>query len=180
MVYNGSGWHQSSYVTNDARPRTGLSTAWSKGDPNEEIYLYYIDKDDIVQELRGYHGSDHWTQGTLGTNQLRTAATYSTVATEYAGACATGNNLFMYYQTSDGIVQEVLWDEALDSWTLGHKHEGVNPGSDFATDLRDNIWRLYAVNTSSTVVQYECINCCTKLHWSQSNIFSLTSFQSYS
>ncbi|KAG7001431.1 aristolochene synthase [Physcia stellaris] len=161
VVYNGSGWHKSSYVTNNARSRTGLSTTWGGEKPNERIYLYYIDKDDVLQELRGYHGSDDWTKGTLGAIQLRTAAPYSAVAAEFAGDCATDNNAFIYYQTSNGTLQEVLWNKALDSWTLGHEHEGVNLGSDFVTDLGDNIWRLYAVTTSSMVVQYECINCCT-------------------
>lgn len=176
MIYNGSGWHKSSYVTNNARSRTGLSTTWGGEKPNERIYLYYIDKDDVLQELRGYHGSDEWTEGTLGAFQIRTAAPYSAVAAEFAGDCATDNNAFLYYQTPKGTLQEVLWNKALDSWTLGHEHEGVNLGSDFVTDLGDNIWRLYAVNTSSMVVQYECFNCCTRLYWSQSTIFSLYFF----
>ena len=165
-VYNGS-WQKPVYVTNDARLGTGLATAWGTGEPDEKIWLYYIDKDDKLQELRGTHGNETWIRGSLGNSAFEAANNYSALSMEFIGGCATGINAFLCYQTADGTVRQVLWNSLEDSWLPGLNFTDVKPHSDFVTHDRNAAWRVYMMNRDSQVIQYDCFNCCDSVHWKE-------------
>ena len=63
VVYNGTGWHKPTFVADDARTGTGLSVARMGGALEDNIWLYYIDKANTLQELRGTHASDARARG---------------------------------------------------------------------------------------------------------------------
>ena len=165
-VYNGS-WQKPAYVTNDARLGTGLATAWGTGEPDEQIWLYYIDKGDKLQELRGTHGNDTWIRGTLGNSAFQAASTYSALAMEFLGACGTAINAFLCYQTAEGTVRQVLWNSKVDSWLPGLNFTDVKPHSEFVTYDRNSAWRIFLMNRDSQVIQYDCFNCCDSVEWKQ-------------
>ena len=165
-VYNGS-WQKPVYVTNDARLGTGLATAWGTGEPDEKIWLYYIDKDDKLQELRGTHGNETWIRGTLGNPAFEAANNYSALSMEFLGQCGTGINAFLCYQTADGTVRQVLWNSLEDSWLPGLNFTDVKPRSDFVTYDRNSAWRVFLMNRDFQVIQYDCFNCCDSVQWKQ-------------
>lgn len=171
-VYNGS-WQKPTYVTNDARVGTGLATAW--GLPSESdvaMWLYYIDKDDKLQELRGSHGNDTWIRGTLGNSAFEAANTYSALSMEFLGECGTGINAFLCYQTADGTVRQVLWNSQVDTWVPGLNFTDVEPHSGFVTHDRNSAWRVFLMNRDSQVFQYDCFNCCDSVQWKQGTTVS--------
>jgi Fungal fucose-specific lectin len=86
VIYNELQWHDSEFVTNDARSGSGLTAVWFSSDPIL-IYLYYIDKNNVLQERRGQHASDTWVNGALGLKSLVAASNYSDVLAQYAGTC---------------------------------------------------------------------------------------------
>ena len=170
-VYNGS-WQKPTYVTNDARLGTGLASAWTTpaAGANERLWIYYIDKDDKLQELRGTHGNDTWIRGTLGNPGFEAASTYSALSMEFLGGCGTAINAFLCYQTADGTVRQVLWNEQEDSWLAGPNFTDVKPRSDFVTHDRNSAWRVFMMNRDSQVIQYDCFNCCESVDWKQGTI----------
>ena len=127
LVYNQSEWHSSEFVTNDARLGTGLSVV-QFGPVPTLIYVYYIDKEGYLQELRGTHGSNDWTPGTLGEGRFKAVDTYSALSANYVGSCADrgeirGNIGWVYYES----VRFMHWTP----WILGNF-----AGSNFATGRR--------------------------------------------
>ena len=171
VVYNGAGWQKPVYITDDARLGTGLTTAWLKGTSDNEIWIYYIDKANKLQELRGAHGSDTWKQGTLGKAGLEDATPGSVISMQYVGDCASGVNAWLCYQTPNGTIRQISWNAANDSWTSGVKFPGLKPQSGFVTYNRDSIWRVFAMDTDSHVVQYDCVDCCRSVKWNQGTLF---------
>ena len=155
LVYNQSEWHSSDFVTNDARLGTGLSVV-QFGPVPTLIYVYYIDKEGYLQELRGTHGSNDWTPGTLGEGRFKAVDTYSALSANYIGSCTDrgeiqGNIGWVYYESvrfthwtprswatlqdltlpqEDGI-QEALWEHDEDQWSKGNLFPDHAPGSDF-------------------------------------------------
>ena len=174
-VYNGS-WQKPRFVTNDARLGTGLSTAWTlpADEPTERLWVYYIDKDDKLQELRGAHDNDTWIRGTLGNFAYEAASTYSALSMEFLGGCATAINSFLCYQTADGTVRQVVYNSIEDSWLAGPNFTDVKLHSDFVTYDRNSAWRVFLMNRDSQVVQYDCFNCCVSVNWEQGKTSSST------
>lgn len=64
VAYNYSQWHDSEYITDDARPGSPITAYWSGDEFNYN--LFYADKNNVLQERRGQHGSSTWVNGTLG------------------------------------------------------------------------------------------------------------------
>lgn len=89
----------------------------------------------------------------------------------YAGDCATGINAWLGYQTSEGTIRLVYWNEGLDSWTPGIIITGITPDSSFVGHITitesNTAWRIFTVNTDSVVEQYNCVNCCDNVSWKQ-------------
>lgn len=164
-MYSRSGWQKPVYVTNDARLGTGLTTAWLNGTSDIKIWIYYIDKSNKLQELRGTHGNDTWEQGTLGNAGFEDATPGSAISMQYVGDCDSGVNAWLCYQTSNGTIRQISWNAANDSWTLGVDFPGLKPQSGFVTYSRNSVWRVFAMNTDSQVVQYDCVDCCGNVKW---------------
>ena len=119
----------------------------------------------MVQELRGAHASDVWTQGTLGAFHFEVAQGYSALSALYMGECATGINALLGYQTLEGTIRAVYWNTALDSWNPGINITGATPRANFVSFLRNSVWRIFAVNIDSAVEQYDCVECCDEVFW---------------
>lgn len=90
MSYNGSQWWPGEVVTRQAKLGTGLSSIWLMPLELPFIHLFYIDRDNILQEIRGRHGSTEWVNGTLGVARVR-AAPSSHVDAGYAEGCRSGD-----------------------------------------------------------------------------------------
>ena len=167
-VYNGTGWHKAMFVTDDARLGTGLTTAWTNAPSGPLLRLYYIDKANKLQELRGTHASDTWTRGTLGNFNFQTATNHSALSMQFSGYCQTGRNAFLFYQTSDGAIRQVWWNSEEDKWSAGTNFTDMEPQSGFVTFLsNETVWRVFMMSTRSRVVQYICIDCCERVEWEQ-------------
>ena len=168
-VYNGTGWHKPTYVTNDARMGTGLTTAWTEAASGPLLWLYYIDKANRLQEMRGTHASDNWTRGTLGNNNFEATTKYSALSVQIMGDCHTGRNAWLFYQTSDGAIRQVWWNSVEDKWSTGTNFTEAEPQTGFVTFLSSStVWRFFMMSTHSRVVQYICIDCCDRVEWKQS------------
>ena len=176
IVYNESHWHGSTHVTDDARLGTGLAVSWTGGDPDEMIWLYYIDKAHRLQALEGHHASDNWTQGSLGSFGFEASAEFSALSMEFVGGCDNGINAWLCYQTSDGTVRQVWWNRATDSWRAGPDFPNIKPGSQFVTYNRSDHWRVFMMDEESRVVHYYCETCCKDVNWKQGMIQTPISF----
>ena len=167
-VYNGTSWHKATYVTNDARMGTGLTTAWTSSASGPLLWLCYIDKANRLQELRSTHTSDTWTRGTLGNSNFEAASNHSTRSMQYVSDCYGGLNAWFFYQTSDGAIRQVWWNSTRDNWLAGTNFTGVEHQSGFVTFLWYQArWRIFMMSTLSCVVQYICNNCCERDEWKQ-------------
>ena len=167
MTYNGTGWHTPTSVAKDARPGTGLTAAWASGVPDETLWIYYIDRSNRLQELRGTHSSDTWEQCSLGTFDFQTSANHTTLSMILVGDCDTSIHSWLCYQTSDGTVRQLWKNRDTDTWTPGINFTNVEPQSGFVIYMRKPVWQMYMMNTSSQVVQYECVECCKSIEWKE-------------
>jgi len=173
LIYNESHWHPSELVTKEARLGTGFASVYLGSAPS--IYLYYIDKKNLLQELRGSHGSNTWVNGTLGLAHFKVSAAYPHLDGNYAGGCSTGGRGSVYFQTDNGPVQEAVWNQDTDSWNAGLTFTGTKRGSDFLTVLEPHVWRFYAITDQLQLQEYVCNDCCanSSASWQQGISFHL-------
>lgn len=163
MVWNQTTWYPSEFVTSSARIGTGLS-AISFGVPPTLIYLYYTDRDGILQELRGVHASNEWNNGTLGTAGFKVTNSYSALSANSQGRCGKRGNIgWVLYQSGAGI-QEALWDHDQDSWSNKVLFKDIQPGSDLISTIEPSAitaWRLFSIKKDLQLQEYVCNNPCT-------------------
>lgn len=141
---------------------TGLSAIWF-GNPPILIYLYYIDKSGVLQELRGGHASTTWSNGTLGTAGFRATSTYSALSAQFQGRCGDRGQLGWVFYESDKGVQEAHWYYDNDTWVYGNLFRNIQPGSSFTTTIAGSAipaWRFYGINKDLNVQEYACVECC--------------------
>lgn len=141
---------------------TGLSAVWF-GNPPILIYLYYIDKSGVLQELRGGHASNAWSNGTLGAAGFRATNTFSALSAQFQGRCGDRGQLgWVFYESSSGV-QEARWHYDNDTWVYGNLFRNLQPGSSFTTTIADsaiNAWRFFGINKDLNVQEYACVECC--------------------
>ena len=131
LVYNQSEWRSSELVTSDARLGTGLSVVQFGAVPTS-IYLYYIDKASYLQELRGTHGSNEWTNGTLGTGHFKAVDTYSALSANYVGDCGNRGNIgWVYYESvrTARLSLALVWLYADSDKFIGERNSGGSLGT---------------------------------------------------
>lgn len=163
ITYNESAWKPSEYVTSDARVGTGLSAVWF-GNPPIQIYIYYIDKAGILQELRGEHASGTWNNGTLGATNFKAVDSYSALSAQFQGRCAArGGQLgWVFYESAQGV-QEARWQYDNDTWVMGNRFQNIKSGSSFVSTIAGGpvtAWRLFGVRKDLAVQEYACDDCC--------------------
>ena len=162
LIYNQTRWYPSELISKNARLGTGLSAVWF-GAPPIQIYIYYIDQDGYLQELRGSHASSTWTNGTLGAARFKAVDTYSTLSANYQGKCgARGNIGWVHFESKAGI-QEALWNHDADSWTQGANFTDLKTGTDIVTTIDKSeitAWRVFGVNKNNFLQEYVCKDCC--------------------
>ena len=163
MVWNQTTWYPSEFVTNSARIGTGLS-AVSFGAPPTLIYLYYTDRDGILQELRGAHASNEWNNGTLGTAGFKVTNSHSALSAKYQGKCGKRGNIGWVLYQSDAGIQEALWDHDQDSWSNQVLFKDIQPGSDLVSTIESSAttaWRLFGIKKNLQLQEYLCNTACT-------------------
>ncbi|MCJ1374536.1 hypothetical protein MMC20_005768 [Loxospora ochrophaea] len=160
LAYNSSQWYDSELVVRDARLGTGLASTWLG--QTQELYVYYIDKNDVLQEIRGKHASNSWTNGTLGQASIVASSGYSDVAADYIGVCGNSNMSYVIYHSGNGgEAQVALWTQTNDSWSRGASTFDVAPQKSFSALLQDDVWRFYGtVNSANQLSEYACGDCC--------------------
>lgn len=163
ITYNESTWKPSEYVASGARVGTGLSAVWF-GNPPIQIYIYYIDKAGILQELRGEHASSTWNNGTLGAANFKAVDSYSALSARFQGRCdARGEQLgWVFYESAQGI-QEARWHYDNDTWVTGKRFQNIKSGSSFVTTIASSpitAWRLFGIRKDLAVQEYACEDCC--------------------
>ena len=147
-------------MVRDARLGTGLASTWLG--QTQELYVYYIDKNDVLQEIRGKHASNSWTNGTLGQASIVASSGYSDVAADYIGVCGNSNMSYVIYHSGNGgEAQVALWTQTNDSWSRGASTFDVAPQKSFSALLQDDVWRFYGtVNSANQLSEYACGDCC--------------------
>lgn len=163
IIYNESAWLPSEYVTSDARMGTGLSAVWF-GKPPVQIYIYYIDKAGILQELRSEHASSTWNNGTIGGANFKAIDSYSALSAQFQGQCdARGMQLgWVFYESAQGV-QEARWHYDNDTWVIGNRFQNIRPGSGFISTIAGGpikAWRLFGIRKDLVVQEYACEDCC--------------------
>jgi hypothetical protein len=158
-VWNNSIWHDSEFVTDDAMPGTPISVYW-KGD-NFAFDLFYLDKNSVVQEIRGSQSSSTWLNGTLG--QLRLVAEPSALSVIYVGGCNGVDTAWIVYQTEvANVARIVYWRGDIDTWSTGDGHTDVKSGAGFSAHADLDMWRLYYISSQdSQLEELICPNCCS-------------------
>ena len=141
---------------------TGLSAIWF-GNPPILIHIHYIDKSGVLQELRGGHASNTWSNGTLGMAGFRATSTYSALSAQFQGRCGDRGQLGWVFYESDKGVQEAHWYYDDDTWVSGSLFRNIQPGSSFTTTIAGSAipaWRFYGINKDLNVQEYACVECC--------------------
>lgn len=160
VVYNNSQWHSSQYITNDARTGSPITAYW--GGDSIQYNLFYVDKNNVLQETRGNHASNSWLNGTLG--QLSVLASdHGDISVVYVGDCAVGTSGWLLYSTPVGDQMGILyWDQATDTWSHKGLIADVKPGAGFAGHADVGVWRYYYVQQSTSQLKEQvCPDCCS-------------------
>ena len=106
VVYNNSQWHDSQFITNDARPGSPLTSYW--GGDDFHYNLFYVDKNNVLQEIRGSHASNSWLNGTLGQLSVVTSDP-GDLSVVYVGSCAVGTSGWILYSPPAGDQMGILY-----------------------------------------------------------------------
>jgi hypothetical protein len=160
VVYNNSQWHSSQYITNDARPGSPITAYW--GGDGIQYNLFYVDKNNVLQETRGSHASNSWLNGTLG--QLSVLASDpGDISVVYVGSCAVGVSGWLLYSSPAGNQMGLLyWDASTDTWSHKGLIDDVKPGAGFAGHADIGVWRYYYVQQSTSELKEQvCPDCCS-------------------
>ncbi|KAJ5205845.1 hypothetical protein N7491_003531 [Penicillium cf. griseofulvum] len=160
VVYNNSQWHSSQYINNDARPGSPITAYW--GGDSIQYNLFYVDKNNVLQETRGSHASNSWLNGTLGQLGVLTSDP-GDISVVYVGDCAVGTSGWLLYSPPAGDQMGVLyWDGATDTWSHKGLISDVKPGAGFAGHADVGVWRYYYVQQSTSQLKEQvCPDCCS-------------------
>lgn len=127
------------------------------------IYIYYIDKSGLLQELRGSHATNEWSNGTLGAANFKTVETHSALSAQFQGRCGDRGQLgWVFYESNEGV-QEALWHYDNDTWSYGNLFRNIQPGSSFSTTLapsEKHAWRFFGTTKKLQLQEYACEDCC--------------------
>lgn len=162
-IHNNSQWNPSEFITHDAHPRTGLAAFWLG---TFEYTLFYVDKNNILQEIRGSQGSNTWLNGTLGQLSIQVADASDALSVVYVGSCFNVNTAWLIFSpansTEQNQAQIVYWNGNTDTWSLGDPMADVNPSAGFVAHENLDMWRYYYVSKSnSQLKELICPNCCS-------------------
>lgn len=156
-------------MTSDARPGTPISAFFIQngtgpGPANIVFHLFYVDKNNVTQELRFTHGGSTWTNGTLGQIDLPVTDP-GDLSAVYAGVCQNVPTAWLVYSIGAGAQTSIVqWNGATDTWTRDGPMSAVQPGTGFAAqaDLSSGTWRYYSVSPStSQLEELVCPGCCS-------------------
>lgn len=140
----------------------GISAIWF-GNPPILIYIYYIDKSGVLQELRGGHASNTWSNSTLGAAGFRATNTYPAFSAQFQGRRGDRGQLgWVFYEFNKGV-QEAHWHYDSDTWGYGNLFRNIQPGSSFTMTIAGSAipaWRFFGIKKDLNVQQYACVDCC--------------------
>ncbi|KAJ5760244.1 hypothetical protein N7520_007400 [Penicillium odoratum] len=160
VAYNYSQWHDSEYITDDARPGSPITAYWS-GD-NFNYNIFYADKNNVLQERRGRHGSSSWVNGTLGQLSV-TASDPSDISVVFFGTCDVGliAAWLLYNPAGSEELAVLYWNADTDTWTHEEKVSNVDTYAGFAGHALNGVWRYWYVDKlTSELKERVCPDCC--------------------
>ncbi|KAM5479489.1 hypothetical protein MaudMau93_007867 [Microsporum audouinii] len=169
-TWNNSQWHDSQFITNDARPRTPLSSYWRGEGDGISFNLFYVDKNKVLQEIRGSHSSNDWINGTLG--ELGIAVDpQSAISVQFVGKCRGVDTAWLVYHTGkDNEARVVYWNAQTDRWSAKETIGDVSATAGFSGEANDGHWRFYYVSKRTQQLNVMvCPDCCsnTSTKWEQ-------------
>ena len=162
-MFNNSAWQESEFITNNAFLGTPITSYW-KGD-DFQLYIYYYDKNFVLQELRGSHASSTWLNGTLGQLRLTTSRESQPPALSviYTGPCQGVETAWLVQ--NNGVEDQgifVKWNGDSDTWTTQSVFNDVKPGTGFSGHSDVGVWRFYYVSNQTTQLEEQvCPDCCS-------------------
>ncbi|KAF3484071.1 uncharacterized protein GIQ15_03395 [Arthroderma uncinatum] len=162
-TWNNSQWHDSSFVTRDAHPGTPLSSYWEGEGDDIRLNLVYVDKNRVLQEIRGSHSGNDWINGTLGELSL-VVDPQSAISVQYVGGCRDVNTAWLIYHAGKNNEARVLyWNARTDRWLAGETIEDVSATAGSSGQASDGTWRYYYVSKKTQQLNVViCPDCCSK------------------
>ncbi|KAF7506120.1 hypothetical protein GJ744_012271 [Endocarpon pusillum] len=162
VVYNNSRWQVSEFITNDALLGTPIAAYWRGVDQGVHlIHLFYLDKNSVLQELRGKHASNSWVNGTLGQLSATSSASLGLTA-QFAGACQGVGTAWLTYHIGSGNEARALFHNMdLDTWSVRDIFSDVKAGAAFLAYYDIGVWRFFYVSSENSQLQERiCVDCC--------------------
>ncbi|KAI9875359.1 MAG: hypothetical protein M1830_008585 [Pleopsidium flavum] len=150
------GTPQDTVVTSNARPGTPLM-ALSYAHNNELTWrVFYIDKDNILQESLNSNKTTGWASGFLGTSNFKTSPSANVGLT----ACVLKHwygdplGIRLYYGSAEGSVQELTWNFGDGAWGKGYTFPDSNPHGGCECTVRgSSITNVWLLNTNGELEQ---------------------------
>ncbi|KAF7717413.1 Fungal fucose-specific lectin family protein [Penicillium ucsense] len=160
VVYNNSHWLPSQFITNEARPGSPLSAYWGGNDIR--LNLFYVDKNNVLQETRGRQGSSTWVNGTLGLLGV-VVPDPGDISVIFVGSCAINTSGWLLYTAGSGDQIGLLyWDASTDTWSHKDTISDVRPHAGFAAHADIGVWRYWYIQQStSQLKEFVCPDCCS-------------------
>ncbi|KAI9783143.1 MAG: hypothetical protein M1816_001594 [Peltula sp. TS41687] len=174
MQYESSvgAWANSTSIINEARKNSGVAAFTYLSNSERTNFVLYVDNNNMLQGSRKLPSSKDWVLSTqlqdlkvqvngLTANEedngrLRLAAVYSE-------DFSTGPGARVFYhappddKNKDGYVQELIWDQRSDAWSLGAKVTDPLPTSALAATIDGQSLRLF-YSTGSGTLQESWLN----------------------
>ncbi|KAI9822455.1 MAG: hypothetical protein M1827_000174 [Pycnora praestabilis] len=170
VQYNGPsrGWDQSHPILTDARNYTGLAAmAWLNA-TDQTTSIFYVDQNNAIYEKR--HSTNNpannviWEGGSISIIDSLLVNTTSVsasdngplqVAAAYSADFSTGPGARLYYHSrGDGPtnwVQELIWDQNRDIWSVGAEITGPVSTSQLAATIQGDALRLFYCSGDGTL-----------------------------
>ncbi|KAK2875960.1 hypothetical protein FQN49_001481 [Arthroderma sp. PD_2] len=169
-TWNNSQWHDSKFVTNDAHSGTPLSSYWAGEGDDIRFNLFYVDKNKVLQELRGGHSSNDWINGTLGELGI-VVDPQSAVSVQFVGRCRDVDTAWLVYHTGkENEARVVYWNAKTDRWSARETIGDVSATAGSSGEVNDGAWRYYYVSKQTQQLNVMiCPDCCSNpsTEWEQ-------------
>ncbi|KAI9675685.1 MAG: hypothetical protein M1817_001052 [Caeruleum heppii] len=160
-----TGWSPSRPIFTDAKNFSGHASFTRLDGDARFGHIFYTNDDDIIMEKRSSPSNPVWDLGENPINQLnfRTNGSLASpqdnggtkLAVVYSSEFPTGPGARLFYHAigdgTTGFVQELIWDEASDEWSVGQRIREAVPNSQLAATIDGAQLRLFYSAGQGTV-----------------------------
>ncbi|KAI9887487.1 MAG: hypothetical protein M1823_000666 [Watsoniomyces obsoletus] len=163
-----SRWRNATSIFSGARNHTGLAAFTYLNGTEQNQFVLYVSPENVVKAKRKTPSSEWEESLSLNDRKFSVHAPPENqtdhgsfaLAAAYSTAFASGPGARVYYhapptdQIPSGWVQELIWDQRSDSWSMGARLPDPAPTSQLAVTINGRFLRLFYSTGSGTLQEH--------------------------